>query len=176
MPATALLVIDVQSALIASADRGAEIVATIRRLIDRARAANLAVIYLQHCHATYQPMMKGAPGWSIHRDVAPASGELVIEKAASDGFYQTTLQSELDRLGISRLIVCGLQTEFCVDTTCRAAFSRGFDVVLAADGHATTDGAVPAEVVVRHHNYALAHLAHPDRRITVAPSAEIDFG
>jgi len=176
MPATALLVIDVQSALIASADRGAEIVATIRRLIDRARAANLAVIYLQHCHATYQPMMKGAPGWSIHRDVAPASGELVIEKAASDGFYQTTLQSELDRLGISRLIVCGLQTEFCVDTTCRAAFSRGFDVVLAADGHATTDGPVPAEDVVRHHNYALAHLAHPDRRITVAPSAEIDFG
>lgn len=121
-------------------------------------------------------MMKGAPGWSIHPDVAPASGELAIEKTASDGFYRTILQSELDRRGVSRLIVCGLQTEFCVDTTCRAAFSRGFDVVLAADGHATTDGVVPADVVVRHHNYALAHLAHPDRRIAVMPSAEVDFG
>jgi nicotinamidase-related amidase len=176
MSRTALLVIDVQSALIARADRGAEVLAAISHLIERARATGAPIIYLQHCHSTYQPMMKGAAGWLIHPSVAPKPGELVIEKAASDGFYQTSLQSELDRLAVERLIICGLQTEFCVDATCRAAFSRGFEIVLAADAHTTTDAVAPASLVVQHHNYALANLAHPQRRIAVTASAEIDIG
>jgi nicotinamidase-related amidase len=98
MSRTALPVIDVQSSLIASADHGSDVVAVIRRLIERARGSGAPVIYLQHCHATYPPMMKGAAGWHIHADVAPKPGEIVIEKTASDGFYQTGLQAELDRL------------------------------------------------------------------------------
>jgi nicotinamidase-related amidase len=176
MSRTALLVIDVQSALIANADRGEDVVAAIRGLVERARAAGTPVVYLQHCHATYELMKKGAPGWRIHPEVEPKPGELVIEKTASDGFFNTSLQGELDRLGVTRLIVCGLQTEFCVDATCRAAFSRGFEVVLASDGHTTTDAVVRAEVAVRHHNRALANLAHPHRRIAVILSAEIDLG
>jgi nicotinamidase-related amidase len=174
MPRTALLVIDVQSALIANAFRGADVIAVIRHLVERARSATIPVIFLQHCHANYPPMMKGETGWHIHADVAPKPSELVIEKVASDGFYQTALQTELDRLAVERLIVCGLQTEFCVDATCRSAFSRGFEVVLASDAHTTTDAVAPASVVVQHHNYALANLAHPERRIAVLPSAEID--
>ena len=176
MSRTALLVIDVQSALVANAEHGSDVVATIRRLVERARAASTPVIYLQHCHATHQPMMKGAAGWHIHADVAPNPDEIVIEKTASDGFYHTNLQAELERLGVERLIICGLQTEFRVETTCRAAFSRGFEVVLAADAHTTTDAIAPASIVVRHHNYALANLAHPRRRIAVMPSAEVDVG
>src|SRR2546429_4346126 len=161
---TALLVIDVQSALIASAHRGADVLTVVRSLVEQARNANTPVIFLQHCHANYPPMKKGAPGWHIHADVAPKPDELVIEKTASDGFYQTTLQAELDRLSIERLIICGLQTEFCVDTTCRSAFSRGFEIILASDAHSTTDGVAPASVVVQHHNYALANLTHPARQ------------
>jgi nicotinamidase-related amidase len=175
MSRTALLVIDVQAALISSAHRGADVLAAVDGLLTRARAAGIPIIYLQHFDATYEPLMKGAAGWRIHDGVAPKPGELVIEKTASDGFYQTGLQSELDRLGVERLVVCGLQTEFCVDTTCRAAFSRGFEVVLAADAHSTTDAIAPAGVVVQHHNYALANLAHPQRRILVVASAEIDM-
>ena len=174
MSKTALLVIDVQSVLVASADQGSDVVAVIHRLIERARGSGTPVIYLQHCDEAYPPMMKGTAGWHIHAGVAPKPGEMVIEKTASDGFYQTGLQAELERLAVERLIVCGLQTEFCVDTTCRAAFSRGFEVVLAADAHTTTDAIVSARVVVQHHNYALANLAHPQRRIAVVPSAEID--
>jgi nicotinamidase-related amidase len=121
-------------------------------------------------------MKKGTAGWHIHPRVEPKPGELVIEKTASDGFYDTELQGELERLGIGRLAVCGLQTEFCVDATCRAALSRGFDVVLVADGHTTTDSIVPASVAVQHHNRALANLAHPHRRIAVVPGAGIDLG
>ena len=114
MSRSALLVIDVQSALIASADRGAEVIVVIRDLIVRAREVGTPVVYLQHCHSTYEPMKKGASGWRIHPEVEPRPGELIIEKTASDGFHDTSLQSELDRLGATRLIVCGLQTEFCV--------------------------------------------------------------
>jgi nicotinamidase-related amidase len=123
-----------------------------------------------------QPSLLTLTGWLIHPSVTPKPGELVIEKAASDGFYQTSLQPELDRLAVERLIICGLQTEFCVDATCRAAFSRGFEIVLAADAHTTTDAVAPASIVVQHHNYALANLAHPQRRIAVTASAEIDIG
>jgi len=176
MPKTALLVIDVQSALISRADREAEVLAAISSLVERARAVNTPVIYLQHCHATYTPMMRGAPGWLIHTSVAPEPGELVIEKTASDGFYQTNLQSELERLAVGRLVICGLQTEFCVDATCRAAFSREFEIVLAADAHTTMDAVAKASIVVQHHNYALSNLAHPRRKIAVMASAEIDIG
>src|SRR5579872_3259827 len=105
MSKTALLVIDAQSALIATADRGADVVAVIRGLVERARAAGAPVIYLQHCHATYAPMKKGADGWRIHPEIEPRPGELVMEKTASDGFYDTSLQGELERLGVTRLIV-----------------------------------------------------------------------
>jgi hypothetical protein len=49
-------------------------------------------------------------------------------------------------------------------------------VVLAADAHGTTDAVAAADLVVRHHNDALANLAHPDRKIIVLPSAEIGLG
>ena len=62
-----------------------------------------------------------------------------------------------------------MQTEFCVDTTVRAASSRGFDVVLVADGHTTGDTALSAAQIIAHHNATLANLAqvgHPVRVLT----------
>ena len=172
---TALLIIDVQVAIVAGAYREAEVLAAIASLADRARAASAPVIYLQHCHDRYEPMMKGAAGWMIHLDVAPQPDDLIIEKTTSDGFYKTGLLDEIDQLGVGRLVICGLQTEFCVDTTARAAISHGFDVVLASDAHTTGDAVTSAETTIRHHNYALGNLAHPDRRIVIAPSDQIEF-
>jgi nicotinamidase-related amidase len=175
MSATALLVIDVQRAIVEGAYRETEVLAAIADLAARARAAAVPVIYLQHCHDCYHPMMKGAEGWAIHSAVAPKPGDVVIEKTASDSFYRTTLQAELERRGVRRLVICGLQTEFCVDATARAALSHGYDVALAADAHTTGDAILPADTTIRHHNHALGNLAHPSRRIEVKPSAEISF-
>ncbi|MFI4975864.1 MAG: cysteine hydrolase family protein [Caulobacterales bacterium] len=176
MTNSALLVIDAQVAILDGAWRAGEVLDAIADLQRRAREAGAPVVFLQHSHVRYAPMMKGAPGWAIHPRVAPAPGEVVIDKRASDGFLDTSLQGELDRLGVRRLVVCGLQTEFCVDATCRAALSRGFDVVLAADAHTTGDAVTPAETTIRHHNYVLANLAHPDRAIAVVESGDVGFG
>lgn len=175
MSRTALLIIDVQVALMDGAWRANEVLTNITRLQDRARQAGAPVIFLQHNHVRFKPMMKDEPTWAIHPRVAPRPGDLVIEKTASDGFFDTTLQQDLDRLGVTDLVITGAQTEFCVDATCRAALSRGFAVLLAADAHTTGDAVVPAETTIAHHNYALANLAHPQRSIAVAASSEAGF-
>ena len=172
---SALLIIDVQNAIVDGAYRAEAMLDVLGALATKARQAEAPVVYLQHNSASYPPMAKGAPGWEIHPAVAPLAGDLVIHKTASDGFCQTDLQDQLDRLGVTRLMVGGLQTEFCVDATCRAALSRGFEVTLAADGHSTGDAVTPAKTTIAHHNYVLANLAHPDRNIRVQPGEEIGF-
>jgi nicotinamidase-related amidase len=176
---TALLVIDVQVAMFEPEPapfRGDELLATIRGLIDRARSAGSDVIYVRHVSDAYAPMNHGAAGWHVHPAIAPEAGDLVIDKKASDAFYETALHTELIARGIERLVMTGLQTELCVDTTCRGALSRDFAVILAADAHSTWDNdRLTAAQVIAHHNATLAGVAHPNRSIVVRPSAEIAF-
>jgi nicotinamidase-related amidase len=107
--------------------------------------------------------------------VKPKPGDTIIEKSASDSFYQTTLAAELETLGVQDLVICGLQTEFCVDATARAALSRGYHVTLASDAHSTGDAITPAETTIQHHNYALGNLAHPNGPIKIQTSDQITF-
>lgn len=165
----ALLVIDVQVAMFDEpVYRGEELLRTIGGLIAKARAANLPVIYVQHCTGPEEPLVPGTRGWQIHPAIAPVAGDPIIQKQHSDSFLETTLQEELTRLGIKQLIVSGMQTEFCVDTTSRRAYSLGYAVTLVADAHSTFDSAVlPAEQIVAHHNYVLsggfAHVQPADK-------------
>ncbi len=101
---------------------------------------------------------------------------MIIRKQASDAFYETPLDDVLHSLGVSHLVVTGMQTEYCVDATSRRATSLGYDVTLVADGHTTGDyELLRAAQIVAHHNYVLAHLAQPDHPIRVIPGREIMF-
>jgi nicotinamidase-related amidase len=176
---TALLVIDVQVAMFDEDPppfRYEEVLGTIRAVIDKARAARTPVIFVQHDHATYEPMKRDMLGWQIHPAVAPLPGERIVNKKACDSFYGTPLRSELDALGIINLVVTGLQTEMCVDTTCRRAVSLDYDVTLVADGHTTWDAdGLTAEQLIAHTNASLAKLAHPTHGIVTKPASEIAF-
>ncbi|MEA2513561.1 MAG: hypothetical protein QOJ59_3048 [Thermomicrobiales bacterium] len=176
---TALLVIDVQVAMFEDDHlpyRHEEVLGSIRAVIEKARAARTPVIYVQHEETTYEPMKRDAPGWQIHPAVAPLPGERTINKKASDSFYGTPLRSELDALGVTDLVVAGLQTELCVDTTCRRAISLDYDVTLVADGHTTWDNdRLTAAQVIAHTNAALSELAHPTHRIVAKSAEEIAF-
>ena len=175
MGRTALLVIDAQVGLLDGAYRAEEVVAALAEALGRARAAGAPIVFLRHNHASYAPLMRGARTWDIHPRLAPRAAETVIDKTASDGFWETNLQEVLDERGVDRLVVGGLQTEFCVDATCRAAVSRGFDVTLILDGHTTGDAVTDAATTIRHHNYALTHLAHPTRKILARRADELEF-
>jgi nicotinamidase-related amidase len=179
---TALVVIDVQVAVISGAGgeppayQEAETLEQIGQLIERARAADAPVVYVQHEAQQWAPMRPGAAGWQIHPAIAPQPGDPIIRKRTSDSFYGTPLRAELDRLGITRLVVCGLESNLCVDSTVRRALSLDYDVVLASDAHSTHDGEVlAAEQIIAHTNATLGNLPHPTHEILVRPTAEIPF-
>lgn len=157
---TALLVIAVQVGMFEGSDGpvydGERLLENIRALIHEARQSGTPVIYIQHCEDPGELLEPDTHEWRIHPAIAPLDGELVVEKRTPDSFHETTLQRELDSRGMDRLILTGMQTECCVDTTCRRAFSRGYDVVLVKDAHGTWDADnLSATQIIAHHNAVL---------------------
>lgn len=184
MGETALLVIDVQVAIMdgvagkAAAYQRDEVLARIGGLLERARTAGAPVLFAQHEQedGASGPLLPGVAGWAIHPAVAPRPNEAVIAKRACDAFYETPLDAELARRGVTRLVVAGADSQFCVDTTVRRALSLDYDVVLAADAHTTSGGGpLSPEQTIAHHNATLGVLSHPTREVTVRPAAEIEF-
>ncbi|MEM1400583.1 MAG: isochorismatase family cysteine hydrolase [Pseudomonadota bacterium] len=134
------------------------IVPTTARLIAAARAAGIAVIHTRECHAPdlsdcppakrdrgapsvrigdEGPMgrilIAGEPGAGIVPALAPAEGEIVIDKPGKGAFYATSLGEHLARLGAKTLLFAGVTTEVCVQTTMREANDRGFECLLVED-------------------------------------------
>jgi biuret amidohydrolase len=78
-------------------------------------------------------LIRGEPGHDIIPDLYPAAGEPVIDKPGKGAFYQTDLELMLKNRGIETLLVCGVTTEVCVNTTVREANDRGFRCIVLAD-------------------------------------------
>lgn len=169
----ATLVIDAQIGLITGAYREQAVIDAINLSISKVRESHGIVIFIQHCHSTFEPMKKGNEGWKLHPSLDTQSDDLIIEKEASDSFYETDLDILLQQKGVGHLYITGLQTEYCVDATCRAALSKGYDVTLVSDAHTTGDSHLSAKEVIEHHNKILGLLVHPKRQILVQSSEEI---
>lgn len=156
---TALLVIDVQLGMYDPqypVSHGDELLEKIQGLIGRARQAGAPVIFVQHAGGEGDPLHPQEPGWALHPGLGVQPGEPIIHKRYPDSFQETSLQAELQALDVHRLVICGIQTEYCVDTTCRRAFSMGYQSILAQDAHGTWDGeAISAEQIIAHHNQVL---------------------
>ncbi|MCF3946094.1 cysteine hydrolase family protein [Acidiphilium iwatense] len=156
----ALLVIDVQCGMFADPavqpHEGEAVVGRIARLIDAARTAKVPVIFVQHDGGAGDVLARGEPGFAFRPELAPRDGEPVVVKRFCSAFQETDLADLLAAWGIGRVAVCGMQTEYCIDTTCRSAFERGLEVTLIGDAHTTFDSdAMPAAAIIRHHNATL---------------------
>jgi len=169
----ALLIIDVQEGMAPyAAYDGEGVVSRIAGMIDRARSAGTRVIYVQHDGSAEpgHPLAKGKPGHAIHHAITPRAGETVIGKMQCSSFLGTDLDATLKAAGVDDLVICGMQTEFCVDTAVRVAKERGYIVTLVSDAHSTGDtAALKAKDIVAHHNRTLADFA------SVVPAAEVKF-
>ena len=149
---TALVVIDVQNELVAALaeQRRAEFLQTLDALINRARASGTPLVYVRH-NDDY--LKANPPLWEIAPEIAPKEGEPIVDKTFRDSFRETNLDDVLTRLGVKHLVLCGMQTEFCVDATTREAERRGYRVTLVEDGHATyADGGLTEEQIRNHVN------------------------
>ena len=174
MKKVALLLIDVQNCMFDPAPvyNSAALLERLQSLIDRARASNTPVIYVQHNGPAGAPHAPGEPGWAIHPAIAPRSGETIVQKTTPDSFYQTTLKVELAAKDIEQLVIAGIQTDYCVDTTCRRAMSEGYAVTLVSDAHSTWgDSGLSAEQIIAHHNQVLGNWF-----ATLATTESVQFG
>lgn len=160
---TALLVVDVQQGMFSAedpVDRGEELIGNIKALLDHFRENGGPVFFIQHDGPSGSPLEPGTPGWNLHPALEPGDGERVFRKGFPDSFQETGLKEGLDRWGVKDLVVAGIQTEVCVDTTCRRAFSLGFRVILACDAHSTWDyEGLTADRIIAHHNRTLRWFA-----------------
>jgi biuret amidohydrolase len=134
------------------------VIAPCRRILDAARKAGMLVIHTREGHSTdladcppskivrgrgakrigdAGPMgrilIRGEHGHDIISELAPNPGEVVVDKPGKGAFCATNLDHVLHNRGIKSLLVCGVTTEVCVNTTVREANDRGYECVVLAD-------------------------------------------
>jgi nicotinamidase-related amidase len=153
MQTTALLVIDIQRAAFDGArcppiDSPDRLVRNACALVEAARVGSHPIVFVQHCEGPDEPFAEGTEHWELHESLAPVLGELTLKKYASSSFEGTGLDSELKAKGVKELVLCRLQSEFCVSNTARSALQLGYIVRIAQDGHSTwpSDGRTAAEI------------------------------
>ncbi|MGJ7514713.1 cysteine hydrolase family protein [Pseudomonas baetica] len=175
---TALLIIDVQQALCSGEYECFEIgriIDTINDLSARARKAGVPVVLIQH-EEEGDLLKHGAPGWQLAEGLQTSADDHRVRKTTGDSFYQTNLQQLVPVQNVERLVICGLQTDYCVNATLRQAHQLGYDVVLASDAHSTVDnGNTHAEDIIDEHNKDWEDLSSSVARIDVIPASEIRF-
>jgi nicotinamidase-related amidase len=169
----ALLVIDVQTGMFTlpvPLFNGQNLIQNIMNLISKAQNKSVQIIYMQHCGKKDSLFEEGTPGWKLHPAIIPQENDIIIKKKHSDAFYQTNLEAILKEKCIEELIICGIATEGCIDTTIRRAFSMDFRVITISNCHSTTDNKIlKAKQVIDHHNQMFQFFS------TLKTSEEFEF-
>ena len=175
-PNTALLVIDVQNGVVAGAHERDAVVANVGSLVDKARQAQVPVVWVQHSD---EELERGSEPWRIVPELAPGDTEPLVEKHYGDSFEDTTLETVLSGLGVGRLVVAGAQTDACIRSTLHGALARGYDVTLVSDAHTTEDltqwGAPPPDQVIAHTNLYWKYQSAPGRTAGTVETKDVDF-
>lgn len=175
---TALLIIDVQQALCYgeyAAFEAERVIERINLVSRKARAAGAPVVVIQH-ESRGGPLDHGTDGWRLADGLDVQSTDILVRKTATDSFHNTELQSVLRARGVTRLVICGLQSEFCVDTTARRALALGYPVALVSDAHSTLDNSVlSAAQISAHHNETLANITSFGPRVTPVSAALVQL-
>ena len=175
---TAILVIDVQQGLCEGPDAAHDCPGTIERInvvTHRGRVAGVPVFFIQH-ESSAGYLEHGSREWQLATGLQVQTGDRRIRKTTPDSFLRTELHEALQALGVKDLVVCGMHTEFCVDTTTRKALALGYPVVLVSDAHTSAgNAAIGAQQVIAHHNATLTNISSFGPRVMAIAHGEVSF-
>jgi len=173
-----MMVVDMQVGVIADAWDAHRIVGNVARSVERARAAAVPVIWVQHDD---DELRRDSPAWQLAPELVPAAGEPIVHKRFNSSFEATSLETELAQRGATRIVLAGAATNWCIRATAYGALDRGYDLTLVEDAHTTTtmqldDGVtIDAATLVRDLNIAMRWLSYPGRQNAVARADAVDF-
>ncbi|SNT46287.1 isochorismatase family protein [Rhodococcoides kyotonense] len=175
-PQTALVVVDVQKDVMAASVESDVVVARIAELVDKARAANTPVVWVQHSD---DGLIEGSAGWEYVPELVRLQSEPLIHKKFGDSFEDTDLETVLAELEVGLLIVAGAQTDFCIRSTLHGALARGYDAILVSDAHTTEDlsewGAPSPASVISHTNLYWSNQKAPGRTAGTVLADDVQF-
>jgi nicotinamidase-related amidase len=176
-PGTALLVVEAQRGVIGQAHERNSVVARIAALVERARGADVPVVWVAHSD---DEMTRGSDAWQHVDGLERLDAEPLVHKTYADAFEASDLEERLAERGVGRLVVAGAQTEECIRATLHGALVRGYDTTLVADAHTTEDlrewgFPVSPEESIAYTNTYWSWASAPGRTGSVVPAAEVDF-
>jgi nicotinamidase-related amidase len=166
---TALLIIDMQRSLLDDGPwNGTVVLERTQHLVALARSNGAPIAFIKD--------RRIEPDSSLDNSLVPTSSDAVIDKDFCDSFLGTSLDAWLSERSIKRLIVAGLQSDYCIDTSCRSAASLGYVVELVKDAHTTFDhNFLTAEQIVNHHNWILRSFPAGSGSVRTVKSADVRF-
>ena len=142
---TAFIIIDVQNILVETGFETEKLLEKITYLQNQARSKNIEIIYVQHIE---NPEAQTSEDWQLSPLLKRQENEKVVQKRYNSMFKETGLKEYLDQQGIEQLVLCGMQTEYCVDTSVKVAFEYGYHLVIPEGAVTTFDGDdIPAETL-----------------------------
>ena len=175
-PHTALVVIDMQNDVVGNAHLRDDVIANISTLVEKARAEQVPVVWVQHSN---EEMTEGSDGWQYVPELQRLTGEPLVHKKYGDSFEDTFLEAELAARGVGRVVITGAQTDACVRATLHGAFVRGYDTTLVSDAHTTEDfsqyGLPPVDKVIAHTNMYWTWQDGPGRVADVVGTDDVTF-
>lgn len=173
---SAVLVIDVQVAFFRGQklpQDGPIVIGRINGVIAKARKARIPVLFIQHEEPEEVPAL--SERWQLDPALDVHSDDGRVRKKTCDAFFETSLESELGARRVDTLVLTGYATEFCIDSTLRAALSKNFRVVVVAEAHTTNNSPVlNAQLIRDFHNWAWANCTAA-RPVEVVQARDIVF-
>ncbi len=150
------------------------VIERINQLAEVFRKNGDQVIFIRHDGTKEGYLFPGTNDWQILTALNQLPGDLYIEKTINDSFYQSKLQTTLQKLGVNDLYFMGCATDFCFDATVKSALGKDFNVTIVKDGHTTADRPYAnAKTLIDHHNWLWSDLTPAAFAIKVIPTQKI---
>jgi nicotinamidase-related amidase len=176
---TALLIIDVQQGLcegVHGAFEWQQVIEQINKTSEKARIVGAVVVFVQH-ESKSGYLEFGTDAWQLAQGLNITQSDIRIRKTTPDSFHHTELEHVLKQHAVTDLVICGMHSEFCVDTTTRRALALGYPVVLVADAHTTEDKEhLSAVQIIRHQNATLTSISSFGPRVRAISAEQLYFG